>query len=68
MLDNTVDCEHSPKAIIIESVYNRRCIEAGKHVITEHPLATNAEDVAILQRLAKKKGILLFDRCSSENN
>ncbi|WP_417730289.1 Gfo/Idh/MocA family protein [Rosistilla oblonga] len=38
----------------------RKCLEAGKHVLCEKPLALNADDAASLVELAKSKGLHLM--------
>lgn len=45
---------------------SRRALEAGKHVYTEKPLATNIQEANALVDLAKAKGLLLG--CAPETN
>ena len=45
---------------------SRRALEAGKHVYTEKPLATNIQDANALVDLAREKGLLLG--CAPETN
>lgn len=45
---------------------SRRALEAGKHVYTEKPLATNTEEANALVDLAGEKGLLLG--CAPETN
>jgi predicted dehydrogenase len=37
----------------------RRCLEAGKHVVVDKPLAATSEQALILARLASEKGLIL---------
>jgi predicted dehydrogenase len=39
----------------------RACLESGKHVLCEKPLATNAQDAADLAELAAARGLLLME-------
>ena len=36
-----------------------KCLEAGRHVVVDKPLALSSEDAAALARLARSKGLLL---------
>jgi predicted dehydrogenase len=38
----------------------RRCIEAGKHVFVEKPLASSSRDALALERLAREQGVVLM--------
>ena len=38
---------------------SRACLEAGKHVYSEKPLATNMDDARALCALAESKGLML---------
>ena len=40
-------------------VVSRACLEAGKHVYSEKPLATNMDDARALFDLAERKGLML---------
>lgn len=51
VLNLTNPCEHFGLTKI--------CLEAGKHVYSEKPLAMNSEDAAALLRLAAERGLLL---------
>ncbi len=41
----------------VHAAVSKRILEAGKHVYSEKPLATNREDAALLLALAKSKGL-----------
>ena len=41
----------------VHAAVSRRVLEAGKHVYSEKPLATNREDAALLLALARSKGL-----------
>ena len=48
--------------------YSRICMEAGKHVLCEKPLAVSADEGEEMARIAKKNGVLLMEAMISTLN
>lgn len=48
--------------------YSRICMEAGKHVLCEKPLALNAHEGEEMARIAKENGVLLMEAMISTLN
>ena len=44
--------------------YSKKAIEAGKHVICEKPIAVKLSELEDLDRLAREKGVMLFEAMS----
>jgi len=59
--DKDVDAIYiaTPNSMHFENM--KMCIEAGKHVLCEKPLTTNAKDAKIIFELAKEKGVFLME-------
>lgn len=59
--DKEVDVVYiaTPNSLHLENM--KMCIEAGKHVLCEKPLTTNADDAKEVFALAKEKGVFLME-------
>ena len=59
--DDDVDAIYiaTPNSMHFENM--KMCIEAGKHILCEKPMTTNAEDAKKIFELAKEKGIFLME-------
>lgn len=59
--DKEVDAIYiaTPNSMHLENI--KMCIEAGKHVLCEKPITTNAKDAMEVFALAKEKGIFLME-------
>lgn len=59
--DKDVDAVYiaTPNSMHLENI--KLCIEAGKHILCEKPLTTNADDAKKAFELAKEKGVFLME-------
>ncbi|WP_209328902.1 Gfo/Idh/MocA family protein [Lunatimonas salinarum] len=55
--DPDIDVIYNPLPNDLHIPYTLKCIEAGKHVLCEKPLALNTEDVQLLMRARDKAGV-----------
>jgi len=55
--DPEIDAIYNPLPNDLHIPYTLKCIEAGKHVLCEKPLALEAEDVQLLIRARDKAGV-----------
>ncbi len=58
LADPEIDVIHNCTPNVLHYEINRAALEAGKHVVSEKPLAMNSEETASLVEIASKSGLL----------
>ena len=59
--DPDVEAIYNPLANGLHAPWNLAAVEAGKHVLSEKPFASNAEEAAEVRDAAAKAGVVLLE-------
>jgi predicted dehydrogenase len=61
LADPTLDAVYNPLPNALHCTWTVRALEAGKHVLCEKPLASNAEEARAMQQAAERTGRVLME-------
>ena len=61
LADPEVEAVYNPLANSLHAPWNKAAIQAGKHVLTEKPFASNSIEAAQVRDLAKGRDLVLFE-------
>ena len=59
--DPDVEAVYNPLANSLHATWNIKALQAGKHVFTEKPSASNADEAAYVEKIAAPSDVVFFE-------